>query len=80
MSISWELEVGSWKFVAKAFCITSLSSELEVLAKVIFGNKACNSSSLLVSDFEPVIEIADCRLQIADCNSKFIFIVMSYEL
>ena len=35
--------------------------ELEVLAKVIFGNKACNSNSLLVSLFEPVTAICACK-------------------
>jgi hypothetical protein len=48
----------------RAFIITSESSEFEVLAKVILGNKACNNNSRLVSDLEPVIEISDCDLHI----------------
>jgi hypothetical protein len=30
-----------------AFCITSLSSELDVFANVILGNKACNNKRLV---------------------------------
>ena len=39
--------------------MASLSSELDTLSKVILGYSTCNSNNLLVSDFEPEIEMVD---------------------